>query len=332
MDQGLTVAVTGPTGTLGRSALPLLAGDRRVARVVGVSRGGAPDDHEPQDGVEYRSADVQDPPALREAFAGADVVVHLASTIIGTRDATRHHAINVEGSVNVFREAVAAGARRFVHVSSLAAYGFRPDNPIGMDEDQPLRPTDRFFYAREKAETEQRLAAEAAEHPDVEVYVLRPSGVAGPHAIGAKAVLPGPLEPIGRALGAIALRRGRLRVPVPLPVPALRLQLVHHDDVGDALLRCVVAAGPPGAYNIAAADVLTLVDLAREAGALALPLPEGALEWPARAVSALPLPPALQWVQAGTVPAVMDTTRAQERLGWRPRYSGLGAWRATLGR
>jgi nucleoside-diphosphate-sugar epimerase len=115
-------------------------------------------------------------------------------------------------------------------------------------------------------------------------------------------------------------------------VPALRLQLVHHDDVGEALRRCVVGDGPPGTYNLAADDVLTLVDLAREVGVLALPLPEGAAEWPARALSALPLPPPLQWVQAATTPMIMDTTRARERLGWRPRHSGLDAWRASLGR
>jgi nucleoside-diphosphate-sugar epimerase len=80
--------------------------------------------------------------------------------------------------------------------------------------------------------------------------------------------------------------------------------------------------------------VLTLVDLACEVGVLTLPLPEGAIARPARAVSALPLPLPLplQWVQAATTPAIMDTSRARERLGWRPRHTGLGAWRSTVGR
>jgi nucleoside-diphosphate-sugar epimerase len=334
MDHGLTVAVTGATGTFGRGLLPLLTADDRVRGVVGVSRGGAPsgEDAIPADRVvDHRRGDVQDEASLRAAVVGADVVVHLASTIIGTRDASRHHAITVGGTVAAFRAAVAAGARRFVHASSIAAYGFGRDNPVGMDEDQPLRPSDRFFYARDKAQAEQRLAEEAAAHPEVEVFVLRPSGVAGPHALGAKALLPGPLAPLGQALAGRALRRGRLPVPVPLPVPAFRLQLVHHDDVGDALHRCAVGDGPAGAYNIAAPDVLTLVDLAREVGVRPLPVPESGIEWPARAVSALPLPLPLQWVQAATTPAIVDTTRARERLGWTPRYTGLESWRATLG-
>jgi nucleoside-diphosphate-sugar epimerase len=333
MDHALTVAVTGPTGTLGRGLLPLLTADDRVDGVVGISRGGAPaEDVAAADAaVEYRRGDVADEQALRAAFRGADVVAHLASTIIGTRDASRHHAITVGGTVAAFRAAVAAGARRFVHVSSIAAYGFGRDNPVGMDEDQPLRPTDRFFYARDKAQAEQRLAEEAAAHPEVEVFVVRPSGVAGPHALGAKALLPGPLAPLGKALAERALRGGRLPVPVPLPIPAFRLQLVHHDDVGDALRRCVVGDGPPGAYNVAAPDVLTLVDLAREVGVRPLPVPESGIEWPARAVTALPLPLPLQWLAAATTPAIVDVSRARERLGWTPRHSGLESWRATWG-
>jgi nucleoside-diphosphate-sugar epimerase len=51
----------------------------------------------------------------------------------------------------------------------------------------------------------------------------------------------------------------------------------------------------------------------------------------ARAVSRLPyLPPAAEWVEAAAQPVIMDTTRAREQLGWRPRFSGLEALRDTL--
>jgi len=43
---------------------------------------------------------------------------------------------------------------------------------------------------------------------------------------------------------------------VPVPVPTLPLQLVHEQDMGQALLWCVMAAGPPGAYNIAADGIV----------------------------------------------------------------------------
>ena len=101
--------------------------------------------------------------------------------------------------------------------------------------------------------------------------------------------------------------------------------------MGQALLRCVVAAGPPGAYNIAADGIVTAADIARELGMLPLPLPAGPAQVTARAVAALPfLPPVAQWVEAASHPAIMDTTRAKRELGWAPRFTALEALRDTL--
>jgi len=326
----LTVAVTGPTGTFGFGLVPLLQADDRVARVVGIARRPFDPAAHGWTKMEYRRGDVREPDALREAFRDADVVVHLAFLITGTasRDTTR--AINVEGTLNAFRAAAAAGARRFAYASSVAAYGFHPDNPVGMTEDWPVRPAARLFYAQEKAELEHLLQAEAAAHPGLALYLLRPPIVLGPHALGAKDLLPGPLAPLGRRLVG---RVGRLPVPVPALVPALPMQFVHEEDVGRALLQCVVAAGPPGAYNIAADGIVTAADVAREFGVLPLTLPPGPARVAARALAALPfLPPAAEWVEAASHPAIMDTTRAKQELGWAPRFTALEALRDTLGR
>ena len=325
----LTVAVTGPTGTFGEGLVPLLQADERVRRVVGIARRPFDPAARGWTKMEYRQGDVRDADALREAFAGADVVVHLAFLITGNASRQTTRAINVDGTLNAFRAAAAAGARRFVYASSVAAYGFHPDNPVGMTEEWPVRPASRLFYAQEKAELEQLLGAEAETHPELALYLLRPPVVLGPHTVGAKDVLPGPLAPLGRRLAEQSTRR--LPVPVPVAVPALPLQFIHEDDVGQALLQCVVAAGPPGAYNIAGDGVLTAADVAREYGAIPLPLPAAPAQLAARAVSRLPfLPPVAEWVEAASHPAIMDTTKAREELGWRPRYTGLEALRATL--
>jgi nucleoside-diphosphate-sugar epimerase len=326
-EHDLTVAVTGPTGTFGFGLMPLLQADDRVGRVVGIARRPFDPGQLGWSKMEYRRGDVRDPDALAEAFAGADVVVHLAFLIVGgARDTTR--AINVEGTLNAFRAAAAVGARRFVYASSIAAYGFHRDNPVGMTEDWPTRPADRLFYAREKAELEGLLAAEAQRHPGTALYLLRPPIVLGPQAIGAKAQLPAPLAWLGHTvLGG----RGRLPVPLPLLVPDLPVQLIHQDDVGQALLQCVVAAGPPGAYNIAADDVLSALDIAREAGVVPLRVPAGPTYAVARMLARLPLLPSVaEWVEAASHPAVMDTTRARTELGWTPRHTAREALRATL--
>jgi nucleoside-diphosphate-sugar epimerase len=323
----VTVAVTGATGTFATGLVPLLVDDARVDGVVGVSR--HPDSGSGVDRrAEHRRGDVRDPDSLTTAFRGADVVVHLAYDITGTTNPGSVHTVNAEGARDAFRAAVAAGARRFVYASSLAAYGFSDRNPIGIPESHPLGVDDPFFYARDKARSEQLLAEESAHHPEVEVHVVRPSGVVGPDLEGAKLPLPGPLAALGRRLVAAATTYARLGLP--LAVPAFPLQLVHHDDVGAALLRCALGDGPPGPYNIAGDGVVTLAELARELGARVLELPAEVAEVPSRAAMTLPLPPPLQWVAATTYPAIMDTTRAKEELGWRPRFTGLGAWRDTV--
>ena len=107
---GLTVAVTGPTGDLGIALVSRLERSRSVRRVVG---DGAP----PVRPRRARLAEDRVPPGrragrgqrARRRSKDADVVVHLAFSILGAGDATR--AINVDGSRSVFEAAADAGAR-----------------------------------------------------------------------------------------------------------------------------------------------------------------------------------------------------------------------------
>jgi nucleoside-diphosphate-sugar epimerase len=329
-ERDLTVAVTGPTGTFGFGLIPLLQADDRVGRIVGIARRPFDPAAHGWTKMEYRRGDVRDPEALSDAFGDADVVVHLAFMVTGDASAGVLRSVNLDGTLNAFRAAAAVGARRFVYASSVAAYGFHPDNPVGMTEDWPARPAARLFYARQKAELETLLQAEAARDGSPALYLLRPPLVLGPHAVGAKDLLPGPLAPLGRGLAA---RAGRLPLPVPVLVPALPLQFVHEEDLGQAFVQCIVAAGPPGAYNVAADGILTAADVAREFGLIPLPLPAGPAQLAARAMAALPfLPPAAQWVEAVSHPVIVDATRAKEELGWAPRYTALGALRDTVRR
>ena len=327
----LTVAVTGPTGTFGFGLMPLLQADDRIKRIVGIARRPFDPNEHGWTKMEYRQGDVREPDALEEAFQDADVVVHLAFMITGNAPRQTIHEINVEGTENTFRAAAVAGADRFVYASSVAAYGFHDDNPIGMTEEWPTRPADHLFYAQEKAQIEEKLLDAAREHPELKLYMLRPPIVLGPHAVGAKDILPGPLAGVGKRVYD-AMRA--LPVPIPAPAPDVPVQLIHEDDVGQAFQRCIVGAGPPGAYNIAADDILTGAEIARELGLAPLPVPSGIVHRAAGAIAALPdlpgMPPAAQWIEAASHPAIMDTSKAKSELGWKPRYSAVDSLRATL--
>jgi nucleoside-diphosphate-sugar epimerase len=324
-----TIAVTGPTGTFGYGLIPLLEDDVRVERVVGVARRPFDPAREGWFKLVYRRGDVREPDALAEAFAGAEAVAHLAFAIYGNAPHETLRAINVEGTMNAFRAAAAAGVKRFVYASSVAVYGFHADTPIGVTEDWPARGSKRLFYAREKAEIERRLLQEAVEHPELQLTLFRPTVVLGPHAAGAGAdAIPAPLRPLVRGLaGAL----GRLPLPVPAVAPPQPLQFVHEDDVGQAFVLALLGDGPPGIYNLAGDGTLSGEEVWRELGLLPLPVPSAATRALAEAVMRVPRKPAaLEWAEAATHPVVVDATRAKERLGWRPAYTSLEALRDTL--
>ncbi len=324
----LTVAVTGPTGQIGKPFITALERTGKVGRIVGMAR--RPFD--PADfgwkKVEYRRGDILDRDAVEALVAGADVVVHLAFIIIAGRGKSRK--INLTGSRNVFEAAVAAGARRLVYTSSVAAYGFHEDAPALLTEDSPARGTERHPYSAQKAEVEAELA-EALDGSDTDAYVFRPCIVAGPDA---QLLIDSiPLISMSQNLpGAVSALFDRMPLPKPvLPDPGVSFQLVHHDDVAAALCAAVLGEGKPGVYNLAGPGRLTMSDLAHELGWHSIPLPKLAVDAGAELVARLPLlPDEAAWIEAVRRPVLMDTARAREELRWSPRHDALETLRQTV--
>jgi nucleoside-diphosphate-sugar epimerase len=268
--------------------------------------------------VVYRRGDILDPVALDELFAGADVAVHLAFAIFGDREEARR--VNLEGSRNAFEAAVLAGVKRLVYASSVAAYGFHPENPLPLGEETPARGSEDFYYSAQKAELETTLERVVA-GSGVDAYVFRPSIVAGPRAT---MLIRKTLE--GARLGdpVPALRRALGRLPLPAPVlpdPGVPFQLVHHDDVARALAAAIAGDGPPGAYNLAGEGQIGVADVAHALGWHAVPVPEAAVGLGGRVAKRLAFAsPQLEWATALTTPVLMDTAKARGQLGWRPRH------------
>src|SRR3954466_10995172 len=233
-DNGLTVGVTGPTGDLGIALVSALERSRRVKKIVGMARRPFDPESEGWKKTEYRQGDVQDKASVRDAVKGADVVVHLAFAIIG--GGSDSQAINVEGSRNVFEAAVEAGAERICYASSVAAYGFHPDNPDWLTEDIPPRGTPEHFYSAQKAEVEAVLGQVLMKTERTRAWVFRPCIVAGPKArtlveeipyYRSAEALP---DPVRRFL------RGMPILKQVIPDVGPRFQIVHEDDVASAFV------------------------------------------------------------------------------------------------
>jgi nucleoside-diphosphate-sugar epimerase len=164
-----TVFLTGASGFLGRALAE--AYRARGVEVRGVDRVA-----DPARGVVAGDVSTEGP--WQRAMEGADAVIHTAALVSLRGDARRFWEVNVLGTRRALEAAARAGARRFVHVSSVVAFGF--DFPDGADERWPVR-TNGSPYVDTKVASEQVvLAAHAA--GEIACTVIRPGDVYGPRS------------------------------------------------------------------------------------------------------------------------------------------------------
>jgi nucleoside-diphosphate-sugar epimerase len=324
----LTVAVTGPTGEIGQAVVGALERAAEVGSITGMARGSFDPAEKGWKKVSYTRGDVLDRGAVAALVQDADVVVHLAFMIMGGAKESRK--VNLDGSRNVFEAAVAAGAKRVVYASSVAAYGFHRDNPRPLSEEVPARGTASHYYSAQKAEVESMLA-DALYDSSTDAYVFRPCIVAGPDApllidslpyTQISDRLPGPV---------LSLLDGMPILRPVLPDPGVPFQLVHHDDVASAMRAAVLGRGTPGIYNLAGSGELTVKQLAEELGWYSIPVPELAVDAAAQMVRRLGfLPAQAQWIAAFREPVIMSTAKARRELRWRPKHDAMQTLRETI--
>jgi len=305
-----TLAITGVAGFIGQRFLAHL---EPVVATVPAARIVAFDVREPTRriaGLELHRLDLAGAD-LAPRLAGVEVLVHLAAVADPVADAALMRRVNLDATRRLLDAAAGAGVRRVVRISPTTVYGAWPDNLVPLTEDAPLRPNDGYDPGILAAEVERLLADWAAADRDRTVVVLRSAPVLGPGAAHLWARL---------LAGPTRVRPGGRRAPV---------QVVHVDDVADALRRAVLALRG-GTYNLSATGWID----ARDAEALVAPavlpeLPVGLLEpvldvgWRSGLTE---VPPAVlpylrdPWVVAN------DRLRAE---GWEPRHGNEAVLVAT---
>ena len=326
-DRKLTVVVTGPTGEIGVPFIRALERAPEVGEVRGMARRRFDPQAHDWHKTSYVRGDILDREAVDRFVEGADVVVHLAFIIFGDHEETRR--VNLVGSRNVF-EATAAGAQRLVYTSSVAAYGFRPENPQPLTEDVAPRGTESFYYSAQKAELESVLEQTLAESK-VSSYVFRPCIVGGPDSPALVTNMP-----YIQLSAALPNALSKLLSTIPTPAPVLPdfgvpLQLVHADDVASALCAGTLGRGEPGVYNLAAAGVVTMSDVARALGWRSVRIPKAALDATAEVLSRFPLATArAEWLHTLRTPVIMDTETTRRALEWDPAFDALETLRQTV--
>lgn len=292
---GLTL-VTGASGFVGRSLVQEM--QQRRLPVIGLAR-------TPTAGLKQiasYSPNTDWIPHLR----GVTSIVHLAARVHIMRETEREpfaafRRANVEATIHLARSAADAGVKRFVFLSSIKVNGenSKPGEPFRHDD--PPQPQDD--YARSKAEAELALL-EVAETTGLEVVIIRPPLVYGPHVKGNFATL---------------IKWVKAGFPSPFRGIDNRRSLVHVRNLNDLIIACL--SHPAAAnqvflvsdgWDLSTDDLLRVLGTTLGKPAISLPL-----------VPSLAIPLLLKTSVGSRLLGNLqvDISSTNERIGWSPDSS-----------
>ena len=241
-----------------------------------------------------------------------DAVIHLAAKTSGGKQASfieksRMKEINVDGTLNLARQAAEHGVKRFVFLSTVKVNGeqTRRGEPFA-EEDLP-QPEDS--YSRSKWEAEEGLI-EISQKTGMEVVIIRPPLVYGPGVKGNFASL---------------MRLVATGLPLPLGRIDNKRSLIGLENLVDFIITCVVH---PAAANqtffvsdgndLSTSELLMLIVKVMGKPSRMLPVPSGLLE----AGASLFWKKNISQRLFGSLQ--VDISKARSLLGWRPATSVEG--------
>jgi UDP-glucose 4-epimerase len=214
--------------------------------------------------------------------------------------------VNVNGTLNILKICEELRIGHVIVASSATAYGAWPDNPEPLKEEDPIRvfpPT--FDYAHHKGLNEEHCAAFMEKHPDVLFNIVRPCVVYGPNTQN-------------------YLSRYFAKMPFVALVDGNdpNMQFVHEDDVAQ-LFSLLIEKKVSGPFNVAGDGVVRSSEVGAMIGKRAVKVPRWfyhALLWAMwqLRLKTVEAPPGL--LDYTAYPWVVDTTRAKDLLGWKPKY------------
>jgi nucleoside-diphosphate-sugar epimerase len=293
------VLITGSTGFVGRRLHARLATEGRDLRCA--VRTPSPDENS------IAVGDIGPDTQWDEALHEVGTVIHTAARAHIMKDEVpdplaEYRKVNVDGTLNLARQAAEAGVKRFIFISSIGVNGNQSTTPF--TEQDPPAPHD--LYAISKYEAEQGLQ-QLAKETEMEVVIIRPPLVYGPNAPG--------------NFGSL-MRLVEKGLPLPLGAIHNKRSLVALDNLVDLIITCI---DHPAAANqvflagdgedLSTTELLRGVANAMGKPARLIPVPAGVLMLGATVLGKKAMAQRL----LGSLQ--VDISKAREVLGWEPVVS-----------
>jgi len=241
------------------------------------------------------------------ALTGQQVVIHTAARAHIMKDEVadplaEYRRVNVDGTLNLARQAAAAGVKRFIFISSIGVNGNINTRPFTEDD----TPNPAELYAQSKWEAELGLW-EIQRESGMELVIIRPPLVYGPNAPG--------------NFGSL-MRWVEKGIPLPLGAIHNQRSLVAVDNLVDLIITCI---DHPAAANqvflagdgqdLSTTELLRGVARAMGKPARLIPVPSSLLMLGATLLGKKAVAQRL----LGSLQ--VDITKAREVLGWEPPVS-----------
>lgn len=300
----MNVLVTGASGFLGGHLCDAFKSEQNV-QLTACSRKG----RSATLGTLFKITSIDSKTNWSRALEGQDVVVHVAARAHIMRDEVdnplaEYQKVNVDGTLNLARQASLAGVARFIFISSIKVNGERTllDRPFKPDD----RPSPEDAYGISKYQAEAGLI-ELAKKSGMEVVIIRPPLVYGP---GVKANFKSMVSWV---------RKG---IPLPFGMVDNKRSFIAIDNLVDFILLCSDRAKSPKAANqiflISDGEDVSITTLLRKiakaygARSRLVPVPVSFMRTLAKLLRKSDMADRL----FGDLQA--DSSKARELLGWRP--------------
>lgn len=175
------ILITGANGFIGSSLMRYY--QAQGAQVIGVDLNAKGDNIFP--------GDIANPDSISHLLDNCQTIIHTAALVSNAMEDTDMWRVNVLATANLIAAAERHGVKRFVHISSIVAYGNCAQGEL--DEQQPVHADGGSYVLTKLASEHAVLAAQA--RGSIEVVIIRPGDVYGP---GSRPWIILPLEAIAK--------------------------------------------------------------------------------------------------------------------------------------